>query len=255
MWHQGGTELTDGGAGIALAPAANGSNVTCSFRIRNIGSEPLLRGTPVMTGADAARFSLNFTNFPLELASGQEGTLVVTFNAPSTGSYQAMLEVPSNDGDESPFNVSFSASTMASSDLYATWAAGEGLTGPAAQSSATPFHDGVPNLLKYAFNLDGDHADVRTLTPGTGTAGLPVFRLVGSGAQAVLRAEYLRRVGGGMTYTAKVSTTLASGSFAAMGGTVTITPIGVAWERVVVDEPRNPATSPRVFGIVEVTPP
>lgn len=254
IWQQS-TELTDGGAGIAFAPSANGSSVSCSLRVRNVGSEPLLRGTPVMTGADAARFSIDLTNFPAELSSGQEGTLVVTFSAPSTGSYQATLEVPSNDADESPFEVAFSASTMASADLYATWAASEGLAGPNAQTSAIPFKDGVPNLLKYAFNLEGDHADVRTLTPGTGTAGLPVFRLIGSGAQAVLRAEYLRRVASGMTYTPKVSTTLDPGSFAPMGGTITVTPIGVAWERVVVDEPRNPATTPRAFGVVEVTPP
>jgi hypothetical protein len=252
MWHQS-TELADGGSGVALATAANNSSVSCSLRIRNTGSEPLLRGTPVMTGAAAARFSINYTGFPAELASGQEGTLVVTFNAPTTGSYQAMLEVPSNDSDESPFEVPFSASTMASADLYAAWAAGEGLTGPAAQSSAIPFSDGVPNLLKYAFNLDGDRVDVRTLTPGTGIAGLPVFRLVGSGAQAVLRVEYLRRTGSGMTYTPKVSTSLAPGSFAPMSGTTTITPIGVAWERVVMDQPCNPATIPRTFGIVEVT--
>ena len=252
MWQQG-TELSDGGTGITFEPAGNGISVTCSLRVRNIGSEPLLRGTPVMTGVDAARFSVNFTNLPAELASGQEGTLLVTFNAPSTGSYHATLELSSNDADESPFEVSFSASTMAPTDLYPTWAASEGLTGPGAQPMATPFQDGVPNLLKYAFNLEGDHMDVRTLTPGTGTAGLPVFRLIGSGAQAVLRAEYLRRAGSGMTYTPKISTTLASGSFVPMGGTVTVTPVSIAWERVVVEVPRNPATTPRTFGIVEVT--
>jgi len=213
----------------------------------------LQRGIPVMTGTDAARFSINYTNCPAELASGQEGTLVVTFSAPSTGSYQAMLEVPSNDADESPFRVSFSASTMTPGDLYAAWAAGEDLAGPNAQSSAIPFSDGVQNLLKYAFNLEGEHADVRTLTPGTGTAGLPVFRMIGSGSQAVLRVEYLRRIGSGMTYTPKVSTTLAPGSFTAMAGTATVTPVSAVWERVVLDEPANPATKPRAFGIVEVT--
>jgi hypothetical protein len=252
MWHQA-TELADGGSGVALPAAVPNSSITCSLRIRNTGTEPLLRGTPVVTGADAARFSINYANCPAELASGQEGTLVVTFSAPANGSYQAMLEVPSNDSDESPFEVPFSASTMTAADLYATWAAGEGLAGPAALSSAIPFHDGVPNLLKYAFNLDGDHADVRALTPGTGTAGLPVFRLVGSGEQAVLRVEYLRRAGSGLTYTPKVSTTLTPGSFVPMSGTATVSPIDVAWERVVLEEPCNPATKPRTFGIVEVT--
>jgi hypothetical protein len=254
MWHQS-TELFDGGAGVALPPVVNGSSVTCSLRVRNTGSEPLVRGTPVMTGADAARFSVNFENFPQQLGSGQEGTLLVTFSAPTTGSYQATLELPSNDSDESTFEIPFSASIMAASDVYTAWATGEGLAGNDALSSAIPFHDGVPNLLKYAFNLEGDRGDVRTLTPGTGTAGLPVFRLIGSGAQTVLRAEYLRRAGSGLTYTPKVSTTLVPASFVPMGGTVTVTPIGLTWERVTVDEPRNPATSPRVFGIVEVTGP
>ncbi|MCW1923355.1 hypothetical protein OKA05_12390 [Luteolibacter arcticus] len=252
MWHLG-VELSDGGPNIALVPAANGSSVICSVRIRNNGTEPLVPGIPVMSGADAERFSINAANLPEQLAGGQEATLVVTFSAPSTGSYQAMLNVPSNDADESPFNIPFSASTMTSAELYATWAAAEGLTGLDAPATAVPFHDGVPNLLKYAFNLDGDHADVRALTPGTGTAGLPVFRLVGSGEQAVLHAEYLRRVGSGLTCTPKVSTTLEPGSFVPMTGTVTVAPLSLAWERVIVEEPCNPATTPRIFGVVEVT--
>ena len=48
-------------------------------------------------------------------------------------------------------------------------------------------------------HLEGDRADVRALVPSTGTAGLPVFRLVGSGSQSVLRAEFLRRVGSEVT--------------------------------------------------------
>jgi len=208
-----------------------------------------------MTGADAARFSIDLANFPQQLDSGQEGVLLVTFSSPTTGSYQAALELPSNDSDEPLFDVPFSASVTAAASLYTAWTNAEGLAGNDALSSAIPFHDGVPNLLKYAFNLEGDRGDVRSLTPGTGTAGLPVFRLIGSGAQTVLRAEYLRRAGSGLTYTPKVSTTLAPASFVPMGGTVTVTPIGLTWERVTVDEPRNPATSPRVFGIVEVTGP
>ncbi|RYD68650.1 MAG: hypothetical protein EOP83_00410 [Verrucomicrobiaceae bacterium] len=252
MWHQG-VEISDGGSGINLAPAANGSSLGCYLLVRNMGSEPLLRGTPVMTGADAARFSIDLTGFPAELASGQEGTLLVTFSAPSSGSFHATLEVPSNDADESRFEIQFSASTMAAADLYPAWATSEGLTGPAALPTAAPFQDGISNLLKYAFNLEGDRADVRSLTPGTGAAGLPTFRLIGSGAQAVLRAEYLRRVGSGMTYTPKVSTSLLPGTFVPMGGAITVTAVGPNWERVVMDEPRNPLIAPRVFGIVEVT--
>ncbi|MEK7952708.1 hypothetical protein [Luteolibacter soli] len=252
MWHQT-TELFDAGAGVTFEPVISGTSLSCTLKIRNIGSETLLRGTPVITGPDAARFSVNFTGLPTDFASGQEGTLVVTFTAPSIATYHATLEIPSNDADESPFEVPFTATMMAAADLYPAWAAGEGLTGPAAQSTAIPFQDSVPNLLKYAFNLDGDRADTRCLIPGTGTVGLPAFRLVGSGAQAVLRVEYLRRIGSGLTYTPKASTSVSPGSFVPMVGTVTVTPVSPGWERVIMSEPRNPAITPRVFGIVEVT--
>ena len=38
-----------------------------------------------------------------------------------------------------------------------------------------------------------------------------------------------------------------------MTGTTTVTPINDQWERVLVQEPCNPATTPRCFGIVEVS--
>jgi hypothetical protein len=38
-----------------------------------------------------------------------------------------------------------------------------------------------------------------------------------------------------------------------MTGTTTVTDLGSQWERVRLDQPRNPATQPRGFGIVEVT--
>jgi hypothetical protein len=69
----------------------------------------------------------------------------------------------------------------------------------------------------------------------------------------VLRAEFLRRVGSGLVYAPKVSTTLDPGTFTPMTGTTTVTAIDSQWERVVVDEPRDPSESPRVFGVLEVT--
>ena len=85
---------------------------------------------------------------------------------------------------------------------------------------------------------------------GSGTAGLPVFTLVGSGATTEIRMEYLRRKGSGLIYTAKHSADLIS--FEPMSGILTVTSINDQWERVMVQEPCNPATTPKCFGIVEV---
>ncbi len=76
---------------------------------------------------------------------------------------------------------------------YVTWASSAGLDGAAAEPSAIPFHDGVCNLMKFAFNMNANGPDVQTLVKGTGTAGLPVFSLDQSGAQPKFTVEYLRR--------------------------------------------------------------
>ncbi|MGC4013288.1 MAG: hypothetical protein QM755_02050 [Luteolibacter sp.] len=56
-----------------------------------------------------------------------------------------------------------------------------------------PHHDGVANLLKYAFNLDGTTPDVSHLAAGTGVRGLPSIVRAGSGAGTTLNVEYVRR--------------------------------------------------------------
>lgn len=122
---------------------------------------------------------------------------------------------------------------------------------------ATPFSDGVENILKYAFNMDLAAADSGSLDPGTGNSGLPVFAIDDSGPSPEFKVEFIRRKGSGLIYTAKRSSNLGDGSFAPMSGGVTVTPIpgDDQFERVIVSEPCDPATVPRCFGIVEVTAP
>jgi hypothetical protein len=50
-----------------------------------------------------------------------------------------------------------------------------------------------------------------------------------------------------------ISSTLAPGTFVPMTGTTTVTDLGSQWERVRLEQPRNPATHPRGFGVVEVS--
>ncbi|WP_193212830.1 LamG-like jellyroll fold domain-containing protein [Luteolibacter marinus] len=129
--------------------------------------------------------------------------------------------------------------------------AAAGLTGADADPEATPFGDGVENILKDAFNMDLTGPDAGTMAPG-GSSGLPSVRLVEVAGETYIRVEYVERLASGLIYQARKTSTLGAGSAVPLTGTMTVTPIGTGWQRVVIDEPVNPATAPRWFVQVEV---
>ena len=132
---------------------------------------------------------------------------------------------------------------------FGNWAATAGLTELNADPLASPYQDGVPNLLKYAFCLNGSGPDVRVLSPGTGTAGLPVITFDPGGDTPVLRFEYLRRINSGLKYTPRKSLDLVTWQPL----TATESPpeaVDAEFERVKIAEPCDPSRP--VFGRVEV---
>jgi hypothetical protein len=171
----------------------------------------------------------------------------------STTTYYCAVQSYNSDGLMSDLSSEISFNLQAATVSFSNWASTGGLTGTAATPSAIPFHDGVRNLLKYAFNMNPAGPDARTLTKGTGTAGLPAFTLDRSGAQPQFTVEFLRRKSGGVTYTPKTSTNFTT--YVTMTGTTTVTSIDANWERVVIQKPVSTSTTPRIFGIVEVTQP
>ncbi len=134
---------------------------------------------------------------------------------------------------------------------YAAATAAAGLTGNDALPNSIPFNDGVENLLKYAFNMNLATRDVTNMTSG-GNAGLPAIRQVGTGAAGILRFEFVRRMGTGLVYTPKKSTTLDATGWTNLTDTPTIVPINANWERVIYEEPSDPRLVPKCFGRVEV---
>lgn len=141
-----------------------------------------------------------------------------------------------------------------SGDLLNDTLAGAGLTGGNATFLAEPFGDGVPNLLKYAFNMDLSGPDAHSMASG-GSSGLPGGAVVEENGQTFWRVEFVRRVGSGLIYIPKKSTTLLPGSFAPLSGEQEVTAINAEWERVTVDEPCDPATTPKCFSHVDVVAP
>jgi len=108
----------------------------------------------------------------------------------------------------------------------------------------------VPNLLKYAFNMDGSGPDAQSLVQTTGTAGLPSLTQSGSDTKVVLHLEYLRRKFSGLIYTPEQSTTLDA--WMPVTATETVTDIDAEWERVAIDCPYDSTTIAASFLTVMV---
>lgn len=118
-----------------------------------------------------------------------------------------------------------------------------------------PANDGVNNLLKYAFNLNPSQPDAGMLIPGTGTGGLPAITAQISGSSGIFRVEFIRRIGSGLIYTPRKSSSLSAASWLPLTDSPTVLPINAAWERVIYEEPFDPRTTPRCFGRVDVVTP
>lgn len=164
--------------------------------------------------------------------------------------YYCAVQATNNGGLMSLPSAEISFVIPSSVTLFNEWAAAAGLSGAEAALGAMPFHDGVGNLLKFAFNMDAARADVRRVEPGTGIHGLPDIRLQTGGIQPLFRIEFLRRKGGVLGYVPKISTDM--NVFEPMTGNTTITPVDASWERVVIEKPITPTITPKLFGVVEV---
>lgn len=121
-----------------------------------------------------------------------------------------------------------------------------GLSGGATEEDAIPFSDGVPNVIKWAFNMNLGAADHRRLDFGAPTtAGLPAFRVAGSA-----QFRYLRRTDGSVIYRPLVSTDLTT--WEPFTGTESVQPQVAGWEQVTLSSPLPPTGSAGQFFRVQV---
>ncbi|MCU0777190.1 MAG: choice-of-anchor D domain-containing protein [Akkermansiaceae bacterium] len=236
-----GSGLTSGAATSDFGALVNGSSKTRVFTIRNLGTVPLTGISVDKSGPQAARFAI--TQPAASIPGGGSSTFAVTFTPTESGPCSASLAIASNDANENPFTIALQGSGGSAQQLLDAALAAAGLSGPNAHPGATPFHDGVPNLLKYAFHMNLTGPDRRTLVPTTGTVGLPVMRIV-SGS---VRYEFLRRKNRGLIYTPQQSSNLSGSGWQAASGTTTVTSIDENWERVEIQQPVGVA---RFFRVV-----
>ena len=110
--------------------------------------------------------------------------------------------------------------------------------------------NGISNLMEFAFNMSPTASGKTvTLTPGTGTSGLPATSVI-TPATPTLRTEYLRRKNSRLNYKLRFSDDLATWVDAVASPTVTS--INSDWERVVMQDTAGSGRKKR-FSRVEVS--
>ncbi|MEZ5943913.1 MAG: FG-GAP-like repeat-containing protein [Planctomycetaceae bacterium] len=101
-------DLMDGGT-FTFDSVIEGGTRSATFTIRNDGSADIILQPASITGS---AFSIRTgTNFDANqhLAPGASVTITVDVDASTAGSFNGMLSIPSNDGDENPFDLALLA--------------------------------------------------------------------------------------------------------------------------------------------------
>jgi uncharacterized delta-60 repeat protein len=214
-----------GGAGPEL------SQVTFEFSTDG-GSSYTMLGTGTRTGTTAS-WQLGGLSLPVSGQLRARGFL-------SGGCSSLIEQVASFSGLATPTVTAWASSFP-------------GISGADTAPEATPFNDGIANLLKYAFNVPLDGPRVAQMTQGTGTSGMPAITFdTTAGTPTSLRIEFLRRKSSGLIYTPQYGYTLAS--FVPTTAAPVVTSIDANWERVVVVQPLTSGQD-RAFSRVAVTAP
>ena len=211
-----------------------------------------------VSGPDVAHFSL--VGLPAPSLSGEPGNATSSFTvrfAPlSAGPKTANLAITSNDPDEGTFNLTLMGKGGTAGEIWRYAYFGQPENSDEAGDETDPDRDGLVNLLERAFNLHPLQGGTPVLSAGTGTAGLPLFTVVGTPETPLLRLEYLRQKAStnpGLVYLPLVTGNLIDPEeWSPFTGTETVTPISETWERVVIEDSAG-IGSPMRFGRIQVT--
>lgn len=238
-----------------------GGAVTRTFTITNVGTADLTLtggagGQVSLSGPGTGAFSVSQQPASATVAAnGGSATFTIMFDPSITGVFNAEVSIANDDADENPFDFGVSGAGVTSQEQLGSVLAGAGFSGADAAADATPFHDGVENLLKYAFNMNLSGADTSVQLPGGTPGGLPSIGVQGSPepGSSIFRFEFVRRIGSGLVYTPQKSSSLDSTSWVPLSDTPEVVPIDGFWERLIYEEPVDTAAEAQCFGRVKVT--
>lgn len=247
--------LTDGVSSVPFGTITIADSSTpLTFTITNPGTSGLTSLAVAKDGTNSNEFNvsvLNSTSIPVGTGTA---SFTVTFSPTSTGVKTAALHIFSNViGEKNPFDISLTGTGQTPTQAYDTVLAAASLTGLGATPTATPYNDGVKNLVKYAFNMNLSGPDSSTMLPN-GSRGLPAITAVTSGGRPeYIRVEFIRRRNSGLLYTPLYSTAGDLIHFAPMTATPVVTIIDPNWERIVVVQPLSLPLPQSAFCRVSIT--
>lgn len=243
----GGASAIDFGKVFVEAPPGE-----IQITLKNEGAAPLTDLTLAFEGDHPADFAVLGPTIS-SLSPGASTEVILHFEPTDSGPRTANLRIGSNDATANPFLVAVLGFGNTPLLEFQDWATeGYQLAGEQALPGAVPQGDGVPNLLKYAFNMAADSPDSAILTPGSGTSGLPHISQTTRRGGHYLRIEFVRRIGSGLIYAPKFSHDLSAQSWTAFTALPMISAINEEFERVIYEEYYDPNVTACRFGKVEV---
>ena len=233
-----GASLTDGAGGFSFGVRTASSRTVKTITLTNLSGDAISGLSPAITGTQSAMFEISgWVDGPL--APDFSRTFEVVYRPTATGSHQAQLQISVSVAADGSFDVPLAGECFTPRGAFDQWASGL----PDPSPTAVPHHDGVSNLLKYAFNLNPAVPDTRTLGPGSETAGLPSLTVAPDAQSSAFLFQYLRRKARGIVYLPLCSTQLAPASFVPLPDPVKIDSLNEDWECVTHRVPIDPAGS------------
>jgi uncharacterized delta-60 repeat protein len=204
-----GTDLIDGTASIGCGSVmAGASSAAMTFTLINHGVA-VLTGIGITTdGPHPGDFGVDGPGVT-SLAAGASTTFTVTFTPSAYGSRSAALHIASNDADEDPFDIELTGTGLTALEAWRLENFGSTANTGEMANSADEDHDGVSNLMEYAFGLDPTEPSAQ---------GVPPWQQIGSS----LTCTFTRPPGvSGILYGAEWSPSMAPGSWLPLVNTAT----------------------------------
>ena len=150
-----GTNLVDGTASVGFGNVTLGQSRELAFRIRNTGGADLTGVSVAISGADASAFAVTLA--PAASIPGPAGgsTFAVRFTPGTQGAKTALLQVTSNDADESSFDITLTGFGASRAPVAV------------ADSVTAPFQTAVEiDVLANDTDPDGDALTIVSATNG-----------------------------------------------------------------------------------------
>jgi hypothetical protein len=191
--------LTDGSSSVDFGALNVGSSsAALTFTITNPGTADLTSLAVSKDGANATDFTVSALSSPSVAVGGGSATFNVTFTPSAVGPCTAAIHIASNvSGAKNPFDIALTGNGLVTQSAWRqTWFGTTANSGDAADTFDFE-HDGIVNLLEFAFGMN----------PTLNSAGqLPSGQIIGSN----FVINFTQPAGvTGITYGAEWSTSLS----------------------------------------------